>query len=61
MGGIGIIGGSGLYDLAALQGAREVEIDTPWGAPSDRYRVGTLSGKEVSFLARHGPGLGAVP
>jgi 5'-methylthioadenosine phosphorylase len=50
---IGIIGGSGLYQMDGLSQIEEVEIDTPFGKPSDAYRVGTLEGKRVVFLARH--------
>src|SRR5437667_8954052 len=53
---IGIIGGSGLYALSSLTHTKEVKIATPWGAPSDRYLVGKLSGRRVAFLARHGRG-----
>jgi 5'-methylthioadenosine phosphorylase len=52
---IGIIGGSGLYALEGFSG-EEVTIPTPWGSPSDSYMVGTLAGKRVAFLARHGRG-----
>lgn len=51
---IGIIGGSGLYKMEALQDREEVIIDTPFGAPSDALIVGTLEGTRVAFLARHG-------
>lgn len=51
---IGIIGGSGLYKMAALQNVEEVYIDTPFGKPSDALIVGTLDGVRVAFLARHG-------
>lgn len=51
---IGIIGGSGLYKMEALQDMEEVIIDTPFGAPSDALIVGTLEGTRVAFLARHG-------
>ncbi|WP_424097391.1 S-methyl-5'-thioadenosine phosphorylase [Moorena producens] len=51
---IGIIGGSGLYKMAALQDVQEVPIDTPFGPPSDAVMVGTLEGTTVAFLARHG-------
>jgi 5'-methylthioadenosine phosphorylase len=51
---IGIIGGSGLYQMSALTNIREVSIDTPFGEPSDRLIVGDLSGTQVAFLARHG-------
>jgi 5'-methylthioadenosine phosphorylase len=50
---IGIIGGSGLYQMAGLTDIEELEIDTPFGRPSDAYRVGTLEGRRVAFLARH--------
>ena len=51
---IGILGGSGLYGLAGIQDGEEVEIKTPFGAPSDRFRVGSMGGRSVAFLARHG-------
>jgi 5'-methylthioadenosine phosphorylase len=51
---IGIIGGSGLYNMEALQDVTEVEIATPFGNPSDALIVGTLEGTRVAFLARHG-------
>ncbi|WP_448600636.1 S-methyl-5'-thioadenosine phosphorylase [Thermoleptolyngbya sp.] len=51
---IGIIGGSGLYNMEALKEVREVEVDTPFGKPSDALIVGTLEGTPVAFLARHG-------
>ena len=50
---IGIIGGSGLYQMEGLTQIEEVEVDTPFGKPSDSYRIGTLEGKRVVFLARH--------
>jgi 5'-methylthioadenosine phosphorylase len=50
---IGIIGGSGLYQMAGLTDIEEIEIETPFGTPSDAYRIGTLEGKRVVFLARH--------
>ncbi len=50
---IGIIGGSGLYQMEGLSQVEEVDIDTPFGKPSDTYRVGMLEGKKVAFLARH--------
>lgn len=53
---IGIIGGSGLYSMPGFTGHEEVELDTPWGKPSDPYIVGQLAGKEVAFLSRHGRG-----
>ncbi|NEO62050.1 MAG: S-methyl-5'-thioadenosine phosphorylase [Moorea sp. SIO4G2] len=51
---IGIIGGSGLYKMAALQDVQEVPIETPFGSPSDALMVGTLEGTTVAFLSRHG-------
>lgn len=51
---IGIIGGSGLYKMEALKDVEEVQIDTPFGPPSDALIVGTLAGAKVAFLARHG-------
>jgi 5'-methylthioadenosine phosphorylase len=53
---IGIIGGSGLYDMAGVSGREEVLVTTPFGEPSAPYLVGTLRGKRVAFLARHGSG-----
>lgn len=51
---IGIIGGSGLYKMEALKDVEEVEIQTPFGSPSDALILGTLDGTRVAFLARHG-------
>jgi len=53
---IGIIGGSGLYEMAALTGIKHVSLDTPFGAPSDEYILGSLKGIRVAFLPRHGQG-----
>jgi 5'-methylthioadenosine phosphorylase len=53
---IGIIGGSGLYAMPGFEAQEELNIATPFGAPSDNYVLGTLSGKKVAFLARHGRG-----
>ena len=53
---IGIIGGSGLYSIPGFTDKREIEVETPFGSPSDRYVVGTLAGQHVAFLARHGTG-----
>jgi 5'-methylthioadenosine phosphorylase len=53
---IGIIGGSGLYDMADVTERREVTLSTPFGEPSGPYLLGTLRGKRVAFLARHGAG-----
>ncbi|MGE3538895.1 MAG: S-methyl-5'-thioadenosine phosphorylase [Candidatus Tectimicrobiota bacterium] len=55
-GKIGVIGGSGLYAMAGLDNIREVQVDTPFGAPSDAYILGTLHGREMVFLPRHGRG-----
>ena len=53
---IGVIGGSGLYSMGDLSEVEEVELSTPFGAPSAPYVLGTLSGKRVAFLPRHGVG-----
>src|SRR5690349_15029271 len=53
---IGIIGGSGLYDMAEVTDRKEVRLTTPFGDPSGPYLLGTLRGKRVAFLARHGAG-----
>jgi 5'-methylthioadenosine phosphorylase len=53
---IGVIGGSGLYTMPGFEAQEEHLVDTPWGNPSDPYVVGTLAGREVAFLARHGRG-----
>jgi 5'-methylthioadenosine phosphorylase len=53
---IGIIGGSGLYQMAGLTDTREVRVKTPFGDPSDALVIGTLEGRRVAFLARHGRG-----
>ena len=50
---VGIIGGSGLYQMEGLTDVQELEIPTPFGNPSDSYRIGTLEGQRVVFLARH--------
>ncbi len=53
---IGIIGGSGLYEMDGLTGVEFVDIDTPFGSPSDSIAIGDLSGIPVAFLPRHGRG-----
>jgi 5'-methylthioadenosine phosphorylase len=58
---IGIIGGSGLYDMAELTGREERHVSTPFGEPSAPYVIGTLRGKRVAFLARHGAGHRLLP
>ena len=58
---IGIIGGSGLYDMAELTDREEKSIHTPFGDPSGPYVIGTLRGKRVAFLARHSVGHRLLP
>jgi len=58
---IGIIGGSGLYDMKELTDREERQISTPFGDPSGPYVVGTLRGRRVAFLARHGAGHRILP
>jgi 5'-methylthioadenosine phosphorylase len=53
---IGIIGGSGLYNMPGLERVRAVRVATPFGKPSDAYMLGVLEGRKVAFLARHGRG-----
>jgi 5'-methylthioadenosine phosphorylase len=53
---IGIIGGSGLYTMPGFEAAEEVVMQTPFGDPSDNYVLGTLAGRRVAFLSRHGRG-----
>jgi 5'-methylthioadenosine phosphorylase len=53
---LGVIGGSGLYDLPELTDAEWVTVDSPWGAPSDALRIGRVDGLKVVFLPRHGRG-----
>lgn len=58
---IGIIGGSGLYQMSEFTNTREVEIDTPFGKPSDAFIIGELGGVTVAFLPRHGRGHKLTP
>src|SRR5712672_637576 len=58
---IGIIGGSGLYTMPGLADMREIRVKTPFGEPSDAIVIGTLEGKRVAFLARHGRGHRILP
>ena len=58
---IGIIGGSGLYDMADVTDRTEIKLTTPFGDPSGPYLLGTLRGKRVAFLARHGAGHRLLP
>jgi 5'-methylthioadenosine phosphorylase len=53
---IGIIGGSGLYQMPELEDVEEIQIETPFGSPSDAFIVGTLENERVAFLPRHGRG-----
>jgi 5'-methylthioadenosine phosphorylase len=58
---IGIIGGSGLYQMDGLRDVEKVALETPFGEPSGKYVLGTLEGKRVAFLARHGTGHKILP
>jgi len=58
---IGIIGGSGLYQMSGVEGLSEERISTPFGDPSDAYLQGRLAGRDVVFLARHGRGHRLLP
>jgi 5'-methylthioadenosine phosphorylase len=58
---IGIIGGSGLYDMPGVTDREEVALTTPFGEPSGPYVLGTLRGRRVAFLARHGAGHRLLP
>lgn len=53
---IGVIGGSGVYEIAGLRDAAWIGVDTPWGAPSDQVLKGVLDGMPIAFLPRHGRG-----
>ena len=58
---IGVIGGSGLYQMQALTDVEEIQVATPFGDPSDAFIVGTLAGQRVAFLPRHGRGHRLLP
>jgi 5'-methylthioadenosine phosphorylase len=58
---IGVIGGSGLYQMQALTDVEEIQVATPFGNPSDAFIVGTLAGQRVAFLPRHGRGHRLLP
>lgn len=58
---IGIIGGSGLYQMDAVEHARDIEVDTPFGSPSEKIVLGLVHGIPVAFLARHGRGHRLLP
>lgn len=53
---IGIIGGSGIYEMGVLKNPEEIEVETPFGKPSDKITIGKIKDKEVAFLPRHGKG-----
>lgn len=53
---LGVVGGSGVYDLPGLEDVREERTESPWGEPSDALRIGRVGGTKVVFLARHGRG-----
>jgi 5'-methylthioadenosine phosphorylase len=58
---IGVIGGSGIYQMDSLSNVGEIALETPFGEPSDNYILGTLSGVRVAFLPRHGRGHRLLP
>jgi len=58
---IGIIGGTGLYEMEGFTDVREVRVETPFGPPSDSLMVGSLEGRRVAFLPRHGRGHRILP
>lgn len=58
---IGVIGGSGIYDLPGLEDVQEISVDTPFGAPSDPYITGRLGDAKLVFLSRHGKGHRVLP
>ena len=58
---IGIIGGSGLYDIEGIKDIKLVQLETPFGQPSDKFILGSLEGREVAFLPRHGRGHKILP
>ncbi len=61
MGRIGIIGGSGLYQIEGLKNTKWVKVVTPFGKPSDEYLTGSIDGREIVFLPRHGRGHKILP
>jgi 5'-methylthioadenosine phosphorylase len=58
---IGILGGTGFYEIGGISDVRELRLETPFGAPSDSYFLGRLEGKAVAFLSRHGRGHRLLP
>ncbi len=61
MSALGVIGGSGLYEMAGLDNRREETVTTPFGDPSDRFVLGRVGGRDIAFLARHGRGHRLTP
>lgn len=58
---LGVIGGSGIYDLPGLENSRWETVESPWGDPSDQVHLGELAGRTVAFLPRHGRGHKLAP
>ncbi|MFQ6084498.1 MAG: MTAP family purine nucleoside phosphorylase, partial [Candidatus Aminicenantia bacterium] len=58
---IGILGGTGLYEIEGIKEVKEINLNTPFGQPSGSYVIGKLEGKKVAFLARHGRGHKILP
>jgi len=58
---VGVIGGSGLYDIEGIEGVKKAVVTTPFGKPSDHFVIGKLNGVEVAFLPRHGRGHTILP
>ena len=58
---VGILGGTGLYEIEGIEDIKEVSLETPFGAPSDAYFIGALEGTNVAFLSRHGRGHRILP
>lgn len=58
---VGILGGTGLYEIEGIEDIKEVKLQTPFGKPSDSYMIGNLEGKRVAFLSRHGRGHRLIP
>src|SRR5512137_1886784 len=58
---IGVIGGTGLYQIEGMINVQEIDLDTPFGKPSDRLIVGKLNGMGMVFLPRHGRGHSILP
>ncbi len=58
---IGVLGGSGIYEMDGVSKIEEIEVSTPFGSPSDKFIIGHLNGIKVAFLPRHGRGHGLLP